>query len=445
MSNRIKIRGATIVSMDAGIGTMATGDILIDRGRIEAVAPKIDDWAVTNIDGRGMIAMPGFVNAHLHLWQPALRGVAANWTLDHYFHVLIGHVVELYRPQDVYIGNLMGALDQIAGGVTTLLDWCHIVNTPAHADAAVDALLESGIRAVFAYGTPMTLFGTREPHPIDARRMRERRLASDDARVTMALAIRGTDFAPGTAEADIRFARDLDLIASFHVACAKHGPRPQHLTDLARQRLLGPDVNVVHANFLIPDEFKAIADTGASITITPEAEMQMGLGIPPSGPARAANASFNLGSDVVTGMSSDMFTQMRFLLQTDRALKNDIAHKREKMPESLDMSVYDVLELATIKGAAAFGLDHRIGSIRPGKQADIVLLRKTDINMLAAPDPVAAIVLHAGTHNVDTVIVGGDILKREGRLAYRDLARKSADLEASSARLYGLLGDKLAS
>ena len=285
------------------------------------------------IDGRGMIAMPGFINGHIHLWQTALRGVAADWTLDHYFSVLIGKVVGLYTPQDAYIGNLVGALDQINSGVTTVFDWCHIVNTPAHADAAVDALQDAGIRAVFAYGTPMTLFGTKEPHPADARRMRKERLASGDALVTMALAIRGTDFAPGTAEADIRFARELGLLASFHVACAKHGPRPQSMHSLAEQRLLGEDVNLVHANFLTADEFRVIANNGASISITPEVEMQMGLGLPPTGAALAARAKLNIGTDVVTGVSTDMFTQMRFLIQTQRALTNDTFHKRETMPD----------------------------------------------------------------------------------------------------------------
>ena len=268
------------------------------------------------IDGRGMIAMPGFINGHIHLWQTALRGVAADWTLDHYFSVLIGKVVGLYSPQDVYIGNLVGALDQINSGVTTLFDWCHIVNTPAHADAAVDALQEARIRAIFAYGTPMTLFGTKEPHPADARRMRRERLSSNDSLVTMALAIRGTDFAPGTAEADIKFARELGLLASFHVACAKHGPRPQSMQNLAEQRLLGADVNLVHANFLTPEEFRVIANNGASVSITPEVEMQMGLGLPPTGAALAARANMNIGTDVVTSLSTDMFTQMRFLIQT---------------------------------------------------------------------------------------------------------------------------------
>jgi 5-methylthioadenosine/S-adenosylhomocysteine deaminase len=435
MVPRIKIKGATIVSMDPGLGIIDPGDLITDGGKIVAVGPTLDDWAVSTIDGRGMIAVPGFINGHLHLWQTALRGIAADWTLDQYFGALIGRVVGLYTPEDAYIGNLVGALDQINGGVTTLFDWCHIVNTPAHADAAVDALVEARIRAVFGYGTPMTLFGTREPHPPDVRRMRTERLGSDRALVTMALAIRGPDFAPGTAEADIRLARELGLVASFHVACAKHGPRVQSMHSLARLNLLGDDINLVHANFLSDEEFKVVAEHGASLSITPEVEMQMGLGLPPTGAALAAGAGLSIGTDVVSGVSTDMFTQMRFLLQTHRALTNDRFHKRNAMPDTLDLSVHDVLQFATIKGAHCFGLDNRIGSLTPGKQADIVLLRRSDINMRGARDPIAAIVLHAGVANVDTVLVGGQVLKQHGKLTYRELPRRLTELERSSERL----------
>jgi 5-methylthioadenosine/S-adenosylhomocysteine deaminase len=434
--SRIRIKNATIVSMDSALGVIEAGDLLIDGSTIVAVGRNVGSWAVREIDGRGMIAMPGFINGHIHLWQTALRGIAADWTLDHYFGVLIGKVVRLYTPQDAYIGNLIGALDQINSGVTTLFDWCHIVNTPAHADAAVDALQEAGIRAVFAYGTPMTLFGTKEPHPVDARRMRRDRLSSSDALVTMALAIRGTDFAPGTAEADIGFARDLGLLASFHVACAKHGPRPQSMHNLAQHHLLGPDINLVHANFLTPDEFTVVADNGASVSITPEVEMHMGLGLPPTGAALSARVNLNIGTDVVTGVGTDMFTQMRFLIQTRRALTNETFHRREAMPDKLDMTVQQVLELVTIRSAECLGLGGRIGSLAPGKRADVILLRKSDINMRAAADPVAAIVLHAGVANVDTVIVGGAIVKENGKLTYRDLARRLTELERSSERLH---------
>jgi 5-methylthioadenosine/S-adenosylhomocysteine deaminase len=435
MLPRIRVKGATIVTMDPKLGIIDAGDLLIDDGKIVAVGRNVGSWAVREIDGRGMIAMPGFVNGHLHLWQTALRGIAADWTLDRYFGVMIGKVVGLYTAQDAYIGNLVGALDQINSGVTTLFDWCHIVNTPAHADAAVDGLVESRIRAVFAYGTPMTLFGTKEPHPADARRMRNERLAAKDALVTMALAIRGTDFAPGTAEADIRFARELGLIASFHVACAKHGPRPQSMQSLAQQNLLGEDINLVHANFLTEDEFRVVANHGASVSITPEVEMQMGLGLPPTGAVLAAGARLNIGTDVVTGVSTDMFTQMRFLLQTQRALANDACHRRETMPDKLTLGVRDALEFATIKSAQCIGLGDVTGSLTPGKQADVVLLRKSDINMRAAPDPVAAIVLHANVANVDTVMVGGNIVKQNGKLAYADLPRRLTELERSSERL----------
>jgi 5-methylthioadenosine/S-adenosylhomocysteine deaminase len=434
--SRIRVKGATIVSMDPTLGVIEAGDLLIDNDKIIAVGRNIGSWAVREIDGRGMIAMPGFINGHIHLWQTALRGIAADWTLDQYFGVLIGKVVNLYTPQDVYTGNLVGALDQINSGVTTLFDWCHIVNTPEHADAAVDALQEAGIRAVFAYGTPMTLFGSKEPHPVDARRMRRERLSSGEALVTMALAIRGTDFAPGTAESDIRFARELGLPASFHVACAKHGPRPQHMQSLAEQRLLGPDINLVHANFLTPDEFRVVANNGTSVSVTPEVEMQMGLGLPPTGPALAARVNLNIGTDIVTGVSTDMFTQMRFLLQTQRALANETFHEQETMPTRLTITARQVLELATIRSAQCMGLDRRVGSLSPGKQADVVLLRKTDINMRAAADPITAIVLHAGVGNVDTVIVDGNIVKQDGKLTHRELGRRLTELERSSQRLY---------
>jgi cytosine/adenosine deaminase-related metal-dependent hydrolase len=193
---------------------------------------------------------------------------------------------------------------------------------------------------------------------------------------------------------------------------------------------------LVHANFLTADVFRVVAINGASVSITPEVEMQMGLGLPPTEGVLNAGAKFNIGTDVVTGVSTDMFTQMRFLIQTQRALTNDTFHKREAMPDKLSITARQALELATIKSAQCFGLDGKIGSLTPGKEADIVLLRKSDINMRAAADPISAIVLHAGVANVDTVIVGGNVVKQNGKLTYRDLPQRLAELDRSSQRLY---------
>jgi cytosine/adenosine deaminase-related metal-dependent hydrolase len=200
----------------------------------------------------------------------------------------------------------------------------------------------------------------------------------------------------------------------------------------------------VHANFLAADEYRAAADAGASIVITPVAEMQMGLGLPPTGAARAAGVRVGLGSDVVSAAGADMFTQMRFLLQTHRALANKVFHDRETMPPRLDLTAEDALRMATIESARCHGLDGRIGSLTPGKQADVILLRRSDLNLAAARDPIAATVLHASVANVDTVIVAGELLKRDGRLLHYDLSRRLGELAASSDRINGKLATQSA-
>ncbi len=435
------IKSASIVSMDEGIGDLASGDILIEGERIAEIGADLGVIAAdVVIDGTDMIAMPGFVNGHLHLWQTALRGIAGDWSLGRYFHTLIEDAVPNYRPTDVMIGDLAGALDQLNSGVTTLVDWCHIANSPEYADAAVDGLLASGIRAVFCYGAPMTiLLNPEADHPTDVRRMRKERLASRDALVTMGLALRGPDFAPGTEETDIRLARELDVPATFHIACGKFGPRPESVVALAQAELLGPDINLVHANFLTDNEFRAAANCGASIAITPEVEMQMGLGLPPTNPARDHQVRITLGTDIVTDVSADMFSQMRFLLQTERALRNDKLLQQGEMPEQIEFTIRDVLTMATIEGARAFNLADEIGSLTPGKFADITLLRKSDINMACVRDPVAAIVLHANPANVDTVLVAGVLRKRNGQLTHADYDKTMHELQTSSDYLHAAM------
>lgn len=220
------------------------------------------------------------------------------------------------------------------------------------------------------------------------------------------------------------------------MGCGKFGPRGEPIVDLADAGLLGPDINLVHANFLTDREFQSTANCGSSIAITPEVEMQMALGMPPTGAALSNGIPITLGTDVVTGVSTDMFSQMRFLLQTERARQNDMLLLQDTMPDQLNISARDVLGMATIDGAKALGLDRHTGSLTPGKCADIVLIRATDINLACIKDPTVAIVLHANPANVDTVLVNGEIRKSGGRLTHPGYEKALEDLNASSEHLF---------
>jgi cytosine/adenosine deaminase-related metal-dependent hydrolase len=140
--NPILIKGASIVTLDERLGDLARGDLLVKSGRIAAVAPLIDAEAEV-VDGRDRIVIPGLVNAHLHTWQTTLRGLSADWTLPGYFRQMHAGLATRFRPEDIHVATLAGALNQIRYGTTTLADWCHNKPTPAHTDAAVDALRRS--------------------------------------------------------------------------------------------------------------------------------------------------------------------------------------------------------------------------------------------------------------------------------------------------------------
>src|SRR5512142_2650280 len=159
MAQRMLIRGGTVITLDPGIGDLTDADVLVEDGRIVAVERSIgagtsDAGGVDAevIDARGFIVIPGFVDTHRHTWETAIRGCAPDATLDDYFVDILDSFAPLYRPEDVYASNRFGALECLNAGITTLVDWSHINNTPAHPDAAVTALREVGIRAQYAYG-----------------------------------------------------------------------------------------------------------------------------------------------------------------------------------------------------------------------------------------------------------------------------------------------------
>ncbi|GAA3440921.1 amidohydrolase family protein [Planomonospora venezuelensis] len=414
----ILITGGTVIDTEPEPHVMPGTDVLVRDGLIAAVAPGIDAPGAEVLDASGMIVMPGLVDTHRHVWQSVLRSLAADATLNDYLGLVLGRLAPAYRAEDVYAGNLWGALEALDGGITTVHDWSHIQLTPEHTDAAVQALRESGIRAVFAYGAPGT--------DADARRDDEvRRVASllgRDGLVTPGLASLGPVYGTEAgAAADWRLARELDLPVSLH-ATGEGAVEWLHGAGL-----LGPDVMFVHGNGFTDQAVTFIADSGGTASVTPVVEMQMGFGAPETGRFRTAGIPTGLGVDTVPNAPGDLFSAMR------------AAFAAERMGGGV-LTCSDVLRMATLEGAAVLGLQDRVGSLRPGKQADVVLLNAGALNLAPVHDPIGAVVTAAGPANVDTVLVAGEIVKRGGRLLRADMARALTLASRSAARVAAAAG-----
>lgn len=436
MVRKILIKGAVVLTMDDRLGNYQQADILIHDSKLIAIRPDMDFADVEIIDAHGLIAIPGLIDTHRHVWQSPLQGIASDWALMEYLYHM-GRFGSIYRPEDVYVGNLFGAVQTMHAGITTVLDWCHILNTPEHADAAVNALMVSGSRAVFAHGTPGNgfmhwFYESRLPHPEDVRRVRHTYFSSDNQLVTMAMAIRGPEYSTfDVAIRDITLARELGLRATMHVGGGTFGPRYRPIKLLNAVNLLGSDLSFAHGCTLTEEDYHRIAATGGTLSVTPEVELQMGLGHPATGRAISCGLRPGLGVDVVTAANSDLFTQMKIALQTERAHANQLLLEESIMPEKVSMTTEDVLKLATIEGARTLRLDHRIGSLTPGKDADLVLLRFPDQQPCPLGFAAAKVVLEAGADQVDTVIIAGNIVKRAGKMtghSYDKLRQKAGEI-----------------
>lgn len=443
MSKRTLFKGGRVVTGDTAVPDLEAGDVLVEDGNIAAVGTGLPASDAQIIDATGMIVMPGLVNAHIHTWQTGLRGLAGDWAATNYFRAMHAGLATFFKPEDIYIANLVGALNQINSGTTTLVDWHHNNPTPAHSDAAIDGLIESGIRAVFLHGSPKP-----DPKPgqkpyseipmprSEVERIRKHRLSSDDALVTMGLAILGPQMAVhDVCLTDFALARELDVVASLHHS----GPRmlaPEAYAAAAKAGLIGPKLNVVHGNALTDADLDILLTHGATFCVTTEVEMQMAYGEPLSGRVRERGGLFGIGSDIESAYAADMFAVMRTTLQGERyfAGVRSLAAKGEA-PFPIPVTTRDALRWATIDGARMMHLDRRIGSLTPGKAADIITLRATDLNMLAASNPVHAIVMYANPGNVDTVMIGGKLMKRDGKPLTAGLEGKARALIASGERI----------
>jgi 5-methylthioadenosine/S-adenosylhomocysteine deaminase len=430
---RTLIRNATIVSMDPRIGDIDGGDILIDGEKIVEVGRNLSADNATVVDGRDRIVIPGMVNAHIHTWEFALRGIGGNWVGSRDYHANMHQgMATRYNSRDVYLANLLGSLNQMHHGTTTIMDWCHIVKDAEMTDAAIDALAASGIRAVFARGTvkpPVTKVAIpyyKIPFPREEiQRLRTGRFASDEGLLSLAMAILGPDWGEyDVAVHDIRLAREYGLINSAH-SYGRKGKRvvEDGYSRLAQEGLLGPDHNIAHGNCFAENELKIVLDAGCTITATCFTEMLNYEQPAMLGRMAKFGGVPSIGSDCDPYFNSSMLWVTRHAFQHQRELDNRSLYALGKWPAATQHSTQtrDALYWATMGGAKALKLDHKIGSITPGKQADLTLFDTSGMNLFScAPggDPVHAIVLYAEAADVDSVMIAGQFVKRDGKLVF---------------------------
>ncbi|MFI9816849.1 amidohydrolase family protein [Saccharothrix variisporea] len=423
--SRLIIKNGHLVTLDDTLGDLPATDLLVTDGTITAVGRGLDAEDAEVLDATGMVVLPGLVDSHRHLWQSGIGGSAAHLSLTGYVDVVLGGFLPAYQPEDVYAGVLWGALQALNAGITTVADWSHITTTPDHADENVRALRDSGVRAVFLYGPPIGqgarkwVVESSEPHPDDARRMRAEHFASATGElVTMGLALRGPEFStPDTTAHDFALARDLDLPVSLHSGLPGYLPRYRTIDVLDERGLLGPTVHHAHGTAFTDHDLKRIAATGGSITPCPSIDMLMALGAHPvTGRALAQGLLPALGTDSVTGAGTDLFSEMRLALAAERSRANADAVARHEPPAHVELDHRDVLRLATVAGARAWHLEDRIGTLTPGKRADVVVIDTRAPHFTPLGDPVTSVVLNAGPSDVHTVLVDGRVVKRDGRL-----------------------------
>jgi cytosine/adenosine deaminase-related metal-dependent hydrolase len=436
------ISGGHVVTLDPAIGDLAEGDVLIRDGTIAAVGADLAARApgARALDARGRLVLPGLIDTHRHVWQGALGGYTGQVSLSGYSSAVIAGLAPHYTPDDIYAGTLWGALQALNAGITTVADWSHNLATPGHADANIRALHDSGIRGVFLYGGPgpdgLAFFGLPAPsHPGDARRTQAEHFPDGvSGRLRMGLALRGPAFTtPEATLEDFAFARELGLPISVHVGMAGF---PGSVEILDKLGLLGPDVNYVHANQLDDHEFDLIAGSGGSISLCPSVDMLMALGAyPATGHALARGIPAGLAADTTTGTGTDLFTEMRLALAAERSRANAGAVSRHEAVEAVELNQRDVLRLATLDAARVWHLDHETGSLTPGKQADVAVIDMRSPHLDGFGDPVATLVMGAGAADVETVVVGGQIVKAGGALV-APLAERARELmHESRARL----------
>ncbi len=432
-------RNATVLTMDGGHNVLHGGDVLVSGERIAAVGQRLDvPDGTAEIDSTGGILMPGMIDTHRHMWQTTMRGYGADWTLTQYFVWYYLQWGKAFRPQDIYAGNLLAAVEAIDAGVTTTVDWSHGLQTVEHADAAVDALAEVPGRFVLAYGNiqqgPWEWSAAPEFRDFVSRRFS----GSDMLGFQMAFDVTGDPEFPERAAFEV--ARELGAPVTTHAgvwgATNDDGIRLMH-----EHGFMTPATIYVHAATLTRDSYHRIAATGGAASVSTESEQSAGQGYPPTWRLREHGIPVSLSMDTSVWWSGDLFSAMRTTLGADRSREHLEAHGRGDTVTHCHLRAEDVVGWATRGGAAALGLDSVTGSLEPGKKADVVLI-KNDASPVMFPllNPYGHVAFQAQRGDVHTVVVNGRVVKYDHDLAGGGLAKARQAVEQTVEYLMAQLG-----
>jgi 5-methylthioadenosine/S-adenosylhomocysteine deaminase len=436
----LMFRNATILTMDDTHTVFRDADLLVVGERIAAVGKGLaaPDGAIET-DASGGLLMPGMIDTHRHMWQTAMRGYGADWTLTQYFVWYYLNWGKVFRPQDIYAGNLLAAAEAVDAGVTTTVDWSHGLQTVDHAEAAVDALTEVPGRFVLAYGNiqagPWEWSAAPEFRDFVSRRFGT---ANDMLGFQMAFDVTGDPAFPERAAFEV--ARELGVPVTTHAgvwgATNDDGIRLMH-----ENGFMTPATIYVHAATLTRDSYNRIAATGGSASVSTESEQSAGQGYPPTWQLREHDIPVSLSMDTSVWWSGDLFSAMRTTLGADRSREHLEAHARQETVTNCHLRAEEVVDWATRGGAKALGLDSVVGALEPGKKADVILI-KNDASPVMFPvlNPYGHVAFQAQRGDVHTVVINGRVVKHNHRLTGVDLAKARQVVGETVDYLQGQLG-----
>ncbi|GAB1331534.1 amidohydrolase family protein [Streptomyces sennicomposti] len=430
---RLLVRGGRVVTMDGTLGDLAAGEVLIQGDTIVAVRERTRATADEVIDATGGIVLPGLIDTHIHLWQTVLRGMASGLWTGEYFERVLPHRPR-FRPEDVYAGGLAGGLELLSNGVTTAVDFCDCVGSPRHADAAVAGMATSGVRGLHAYSVRANApgaFAAPEDRLTDAARLCAEIPGRGKGRIGLMVAI--SDIGTVDIETTVR---EVAHARALGLGITMHANTPGQVTALHRAALLGEDLLLVHCNVVTDEELDLMASTGTTMSVTPGLELAFGSPFTMLGRALRRGVRVTWGCDIPSFTNADLLAQMRLAYHVQGCLDGlrERAEGRSgrRRPGVPTLTPSDVLRAATIDAARAIGLGDRIGSLTPGKQADLVILRESAFGA-SLSDAAAAVLLQSGAQDIDTVMVGGRVVKRDGRLCHD--GRPAELIEAARAHV----------